>query len=329
MVFFTSVETGDDGGFYVDEQRLRKKILGVRGAATIHYAREVLTQMKEQANAYWGKAAVAESTRAERRDAMELIKNCVSVEFNSEGRNILRGDRAKGCKDEDIDIAVGDLVLVPFALGRGRVQAHAAACKAYKDRLHDVLEWSPMPEQKKSMSKLHLSLGGHSKEFPNYHARGEKAPVQPIKVKHAPADIYDVSTNILEHLMDAHGRQLPHVPSKKQKMLKQMYHLSLCYYTHQVPLHMDDPYYEGPGHGIANLVCEGEGLYLLVSQLHGKAVARAVWLYPGDLICTNGNLRYAFVHGVFRLMPTKDSAAWIEDLTEENIHRARSIYNWR
>ena len=174
-----------------------------------------------------------ESTSKDREAVATNLRRATPYSFDELGANELGGKGATS--DAALGVHKGDLVLVPAALGRGRIGAHAASCAAYVEKHSCVVGWSPEPVYDDSMQKLIFSIGGLTKEFPSYYARDEPIPDGPPPVVSRHAALEAVVWDVMNCIVTANGQKPPHKRSTLKKAVKMSYHGTLCVYTNQAP----------------------------------------------------------------------------------------------
>ena len=327
---YTEIDA-DDGTFIVDLPRLQQKCVLMRAHYTTMKTKAILVQMMNDAPAWWGRQAMNTSTDEVRSETYMEIMRSIALKFDENGRNVLGGpeDAGEELDDGAIEISAGEIILIPAALGAKRAAAHTAACEAFKNHYKDLRNWGTSADFTNSLVKLHLSVPG-STPFPQYHGRLEKKPPKKKQtvINEAPPAVMATARLVMEVIMDMLGNKRPHKQVRLQRVANEMAHLTLCWYDRHVPRHGDEPHFDGPKDKVINLNVSEEGLFVLTSMIYEDARARAVYLFPGDLLSFTGSVRYVFLHAVYRLLPGQPSD-WIQGLNGDNIHLARSIFSFR
>ena len=80
------------------------------------------------------------------------------------------------------------------------------------------------------------------------------------------------------------------------------YHPTVNYGTCHVPDHTDNPFSNGPGGGVANLIVRGSGAVIFAPLLVAEAelALRVVEPEPGDVLYFTGRFRTEWSHGIMR-----------------------------
>jgi hypothetical protein len=228
-------------------------------------------------------------------------------------------------------MAIGDIQVIPFALGTGRAKAHQAAIDAFVDFRDALGNWAHSKVYEGHMAKLHLSLHGVTQDFPEYQVHGVKmTPNQRKKfvIPEASVDILEHTDAIMQVVLEINGKDGPQPKKVVVKMAKKMAHATLSWFDRHVMKHIDEAKKCGPMANIINLNTNQPALLALTSVLDSTFV-RTVWMEPGDMVILSKSLRYVFYHAVYRLMPGDKPSKWQEGLNPSTISEARSIYNLR
>jgi hypothetical protein len=323
-----------DPGFDVDMNLFRVSMNAGRKSLTEQYKDLILKQMRDFPEAYWGKAALADSNEQDREDMYDYIENGEAFEFDDKGINLVGGHRSKHNSDVALGVQAGDLVLIPAALGTERQAVRATMAKMFKEKRAAVMPWTASSKHDRSMMKVIFDVIELSKPYDTYLEDDADADDKPLEPRPPPIIVRSkamdkVSGAILGALLTRHGVPTPHSDAKKRSMAKKMYHASLNAYTHQTPSHNDGVNSAGPGNDTNNFNADSVGLYTFTSTRGNNCVARYVLLMPGDIVITSGALRYTWLHGVYRLMPGDDPAKWDNELSVETFDLARTMLCYR
>jgi hypothetical protein len=321
-------------GFDVDMDLFRVSMNAGRKHLTEQYKERILKQMREFPEAYWGKAACADSDEQDRADMYDYIENGEAFEFDDKGINLVGGHRGKHNSDVALGVQAGDLVLIPAALGTRRRHVRASMARMFKEERAAAMPWTASTKHDRNMTKVIFDVIGLSKPYKVYLEDDADSDDQPLEPRPPPIIVHSramdrISGAILGALLTRHGVPTPHSDAKRRSMAKKMYHASLNAYTHQTPSHNDGVDSAGPGNDTNNFNADSIGLYTFTSTRGNNCVARYVLLMPGDIVITSGALRYTWLHGVYRLMPGDDPAKWDIELTAETFDSARTMLCYR
>ena len=325
------------GPVIIDEAGLRKDLLGLRYSLTKMKTEMLLKQIDADPDKYWGRAMVEDGTEGTRTALREDIRQGIPFHFSPDGNNILGGPpngalQNDESQDVDYGVAEGDLVLIPAALGTSLQHVRSAAVAAFSSDDSEKRQWAHSEAYAKSSQKAHYSIAGNTLPFPSYtgmHVDPSycKDTTNP-RITAAPEEL--VPASMIKALGRICGQDDNLSSSKLKKFVKLMTHLTVCWYTHHVPAHTDEPHNDGPGARILNLALHGEGLLVLQSLEGENAPTRTMWMLPGDLVMISNALRYTFTHAVYRLHSQQTPAAERPShLDDNNIGDARSILNFR
>jgi hypothetical protein len=319
----------DDGSYDVDLQRVQRAMLADRPRLTQVMLEAVTTQQEAHGDKYWGKASVSESKRVDRKRLEAMVRTAIPLSFDKDGKNIVAGRGTMG--DAALGIESGDVILVPAAMGRARLEAVEASLSAYVYNKDEHLPWSPEKAYDGYLAKMHCSLDGLTEDFPQYYAPGETpAGKEEYKVKRFAPGIAEVAWKLVDLILGLHNpKGGKRRAARSKKLAQQMAHPTLCWYNGCVPPHMDAPHFDGPKHYIINFMCKGTGMYLLKYMRKDKVVARAVWLMEGDMLQLHGSFRYEWLHMVMRVYEGDDPSKWMPKLSDSTIRNARSIISMR
>jgi hypothetical protein len=322
--------------FAVLEDDLRKHLLSERHILTRTEANKVAKQMANHEPEYWGKGFLEDVKDNPRRlnGFYVDVKEGIPVKFDKNGLNIVSNNPREGPGDGALGIKKGDLVLLPLAIGRQRAAAHKATNEAFVEFANILVNWSHTPHLRKTMKKLFVNLKNLTAPFPKYHGMLEEAAARQGKrelpeIPLAPEYLLEASQRVMAAYAPLMGVNLPINEKKLEKMMKQMTHMTVCWYDKNVMAHLDEVHYDGPRPHIGNYVTNGYGVMAFTSAVVETALARLVFIGPGDYISFTGALRYTASHAVYQVMPGDDPAKWPKGLSTDNIADARSIFNFR
>ena len=91
------------------------------------------------------------------------------------------------------------------------------------------------------------------------------------------------------------------LPAEAQKQAGEVYDITIIYSATITPDHIDEPDGDGPGHIIANLCLNGDGLLVFSSESNSTADFAGCYQPPNALVAFTDELRYEATHGVYRV----------------------------
>jgi hypothetical protein len=319
----------------VDIDRLRQKLISARPALTKLKMHEIVMQATQHEAYYFGVDGMRDLEPRKRNNILMDIKEATPVAFKSDGFNCFcEADAAAG-------MGRGNLVVVPLALGthlEEALQASADAFEQYQDSA--VVNWAQQDELGDRMKKLVLSTEGKSMDFPTNEDFGEGKRIEhsnnskskAARKRHAAPlasqAIVDATKLVLAHVATINlGKLGPHKAKVFEKLLKDMYHVTLSWYTGPVWDHQDLVTDGGPGPQIISNPLACGSLFVFTSLTDPDAPCRTVWLNPGDMLLFTAEMRYEWSHAVYPLFEGPVPSEWqAATLTVDSIMSARTVF---
>jgi hypothetical protein len=191
--------------------------------------------------------------------------------------------------------------------------------KTHKDQ---HVEWSVEPELDKYMCRLHIHFRTkqlHTKPFPRlctpYEERNRAefgidllaAREKKVIWCQAPEDEKpgqytwpDTSAECTK-LQDLVTLAKSKLPNELKKWTQKLFDISITYNSSLTPMHADDLDCDGPGHVVQNICLNGDGVLLFAPADNEKAEMEGCYFPPNSQLIFTNHLRYANLHGLFRL----------------------------